>query len=182
MAQMRSATMSAVPPLLVLCGSDTSARITAGGPHADRYRRYDQTVACDACNAHFAGWLPYVCDLNPYTARRHRLGGTFHRDRGGSLGERPHYRNAASCSKNWRRLSVLRCVDRARFAIYALAGRNTWPMPVNTLSITGQNSSVMASVVIAPTRPLDQNMPTLPPEPIMASRNASSARLPTVNR
>jgi hypothetical protein len=40
----------------------------------------------------------------------------------------------------------------------------------------------MASVVIAPTRPLDQNMPTLPPEPIMASRNASSARLPTVNR
>ena len=43
--------------------------------------RYGRTVACDAYNAHLAGGLPYVCDLNPYAARRHRLGGIFHRDR-----------------------------------------------------------------------------------------------------
>jgi len=40
--------------------------------------RYGRTVACDAYNAHFAGRLPYVCDLNPYTARRHRKWGGVH--------------------------------------------------------------------------------------------------------
>ena len=39
----------------------------------------------------------------------------------------------------------------------------------------------IASVVIEPTRPLDQNILMSPPEPIIARRNASSARLPSTS-
>src|SRR5205823_10779431 len=51
----------------------------------------------------------------------------------------------------------------------------------STLSMTGQNSSTIASVVIEPTRPLDQNTFMSPPEPIIDRRNASSARLPSTS-
>src|SRR5580693_6036057 len=53
-----------------------------------------------------------------------------------------------------------------------------WP---NALSMTGQNSSGIANVVIEPTRPFDQNTFMSPPEPIIDSRNASSARLPSTS-
>jgi hypothetical protein len=63
------------------------------------------------------------------------------------------------------------------FQPVARAGRISRPTLLKALSITGQNNSAMASVVIEPTSPFDQNTPTLPPEPIIESRNASSARL-----
>ena len=47
--------------------------------------------------------------------------------------------------------------------------------------MTGQNSSTMASVVIEPTSEFDQNTRRSPPEPIIDSRNASSARLPSTS-
>ena len=46
------------------------------------------------------------------------------------------------------------------------------------MSITGQNSSRNANVVIEPTRPFDQNTRMSPPEPIIDRRKESSARLP----
>src|SRR3954451_22859972 len=58
---------------------------------------------------------------------------------------------------------------------YAFAGRSMRVTPLITLSMTGQNSSTIASVVIEPTRPFDQNTFMSPPEPIIDSRNASSA-------
>ena len=64
---------------------------------------------------------------------------------------------------------------------HALAGRSMRVTPPNTLSMTGQNSSTIASVVIDPTRPFDQNTFMSPPEPIIDSRNASSARLPSTS-
>ena len=64
---------------------------------------------------------------------------------------------------------------------HAFAGRIIRPMLPNALSITGQNSSTIASVVIVPTSPLDQNTFMSPPAPIIDSRNASSARLPSTS-
>jgi hypothetical protein len=40
---------------------------------------------------------------------------------------------------------------------------------------------MIASVVIEPTRPFDQNTFMSPPEPIIDNRNASSARLPSTS-
>ena len=62
-----------------------------------------------------------------------------------------------------------------------MAGRHSRATLPNALSITGQNSSTIASVVIEPTRPFDQNTFMVPPEPIIDSRNASSARLPSTS-
>jgi hypothetical protein len=67
------------------------------------------------------------------------------------------------------------------YANYALAGRNIRVTLPNALSMTGQNSSTIASVVIEPTRPFDQNTFMSPPEPIIDRRNASSARLPSTS-
>ena len=67
------------------------------------------------------------------------------------------------------------------YANYAFAGRNMRVTLPNAQSMTGQNSSTIASVVIEPTRPLDQNTFMSPPEPIIDSRNASSARLPSTS-
>src|SRR6185295_3154680 len=64
---------------------------------------------------------------------------------------------------------------------YAFAGRSMRETPLNALSMTGQNSSTIASVVIEPTRPFDQNTFMSPPEPIIDRRNASSARLPSTS-
>ena len=47
------------------------------------------------------------------------------------------------------------------------------------LSIIGQNSSAIASVVIEPTSQFDQNTVMSPPEPIIDRRKASSALLPS---
>src|SRR5258705_12207411 len=68
-----------------------------------------------------------------------------------------------------------------RSAPEAFAGRHSRPTLPNALSISGQNSSTMASVVIEPTRPFDQNTFMSPPEPIIDNRNASSARLPSTS-
>jgi len=54
-------------------------------------------------------------------------------------------------------------------------------MPTKALSITGQNRRTIASVVIEPTRPFDQNTFMSPPAPIIDWRNASSARLPSTS-
>jgi hypothetical protein len=43
----------------------------------------------------------------------------------------------------------------------------------------GQNNNLIASVVIEPTRPFDQN--TFMSPPIIDSRSASSARLPSIS-
>jgi hypothetical protein len=51
----------------------------------------------------------------------------------------------------------------------------------NALWMTGQNSSAIASVVIEPTNLFDQNTFMSPPEPIIDSRKASSARLPSTS-
>ena len=40
---------------------------------------------------------------------------------------------------------------------YAFAGRHSRPTLPSALSISGQNSSMIANVVIEPTRPFDQN-------------------------
>ena len=64
---------------------------------------------------------------------------------------------------------------------YAFAGRSMRVTLPNTRSITGQNSSTIASVVIEPTRPFDQNTLRSPPAPIIDRRNASSARLPSTS-
>jgi hypothetical protein len=61
------------------------------------------------------------------------------------------------------------------------AGRHSRPTPPNALSTTGKNNRTMARVVIEPTRPFDQNTVMSPPEPIIYSRNASSARLPSTS-
>src|SRR4051794_14976613 len=55
------------------------------------------------------------------------------------------------------------------------------PMRVRSPSMMGQNSSTIASVVIEPTRPFDQNTLRSPPEPIIDRRKASSARLPSTS-
>ncbi len=48
-------------------------------------------------------------------------------------------------------------------------------------SISRQNSSTIASVMIEPTRPFDQNTLSLPSEPIIGRRKASSVRLPSTS-
>jgi hypothetical protein len=47
--------------------------------------------------------------------------------------------------------------------------------------MTGQNSRTIAKVVIEPTRPFDPNTFMSPPQPIIDSRNASSAQLPSTS-
>ena len=48
-------------------------------------------------------------------------------------------------------------------------------------SISGQNSSTIAIVVMLPTKPFDQNTRMSPAEMIIDWRKASSARLPSTN-
>src|SRR5258705_2099841 len=64
---------------------------------------------------------------------------------------------------------------------YAFAGRSIRVTLPNALSITGQNNSTIASVVIEPTRPFDQNTFMSPPEPIIDRRNACSAPVPSTS-
>src|SRR5258708_27086509 len=71
-------------------------------------------------------------------------------------------------------------VDPASYA-EALAGRHSRPTLPTALSITGQNNSTIANVVIEPTRPFDQNTFMSPPEPTTASRNPPPARWQTPN-
>src|SRR5215510_12975296 len=65
------------------------------------------------------------------------------------------------------------------FPDHARAGRSKRETPAKARSISGQNSRMIASVVIEPTRPFDQNTFMSPPEPIIDRRKASSARLPS---
>src|SRR4051812_28118602 len=66
-------------------------------------------------------------------------------------------------------------------AAHAPTGRHARETLLNSLSITDQNSRMIASVVIVPTSQFDQNTPRLPPDPIIERRNASSARLPSTS-
>ena len=71
--------------------------------------------------------------------------------------------------------------SRVRLQSEDIAGRQSRIIWLKALSITGQNSRMIASVVIEPTRAFDQNTLTLPPEPIIDRLKASSARLPSTS-
>src|SRR5450631_1029919 len=98
----------------------------------------------------FAGWLSTTVAIAPSRSTRIRS------DIGQSLVEQVHQAE----------------VDHG-------AGANTEPIRATPDASSGQTSSTSASVVIVPTRPLDQNTRMSPPAPIIDRRNASSLRLPS---